>query len=161
MIWLCGTQRNILGRRAQVFMSSARNTWERISASWGELIRCVQNLPPHVDILIKKSQAAEPWLFGFRKSSMAWRKGALRNWRLALPNGKSIHIREYADHFKIHWDVADPRKNPLKHFIYDTRRLYNTIRLLVIGMASTMTLLYHPGILQALISMIDKSIIIP
>lgn len=142
-------------------MSGARNTWEKIYASWNELIRFVQGLPPHVDLIIKKSQLMEPWLFGFRKSRIGWKKGALRHWRLALPNGKSIHIREYADHFKIHWDIADPRKNPLKHFMYDTRRLYNAIRLLAVGAASLAALLYHPEILQALMGLLDKGLLIP
>ena len=143
-----------------MFMNSARNKWDRIIASWNDLIKSVQELPPHVDLLIKKSQVIEPWLCGFRKSSIGWRKGALRNWRLALSNGKSIHIREYADHFKIHWDIADPRKNPLKHFVYDTRRLYNTIRLLLVFITSA-AFIYHPEILQALMSALEKGAIIP
>jgi len=141
-------------------MSGARNTWEKIFASWNELIRLVQELPPHVDLLIKKSQVIEPWMCGFRRSKMGWKKGALRNWRLALSNGKSIHIREYSDYFRVHWDIADPRKNPFKHFIYDTRRLYNSIRLALVCCLSA-TFIYHPEILQALMSVLEKGVLIP
>ncbi|MEM0121116.1 MAG: hypothetical protein QW514_04500 [Thermoprotei archaeon] len=141
-------------------MNSARTKWDKILASWNDLIKHVQELPPHVDLLIKKSQVKEPWLYGFRKSSIGWRKGAMRTWRLALTNGKGIHIREYSDHFKIHWDIADPRKNPLKHFVYDTRRLYNAIRILLIFIVSA-TFAYHPEILQALINVVERGAIIP
>lgn len=153
-------KRLYFGLVENIHVSSPRNAWEKISSSWSELIKLVQGLAPHVDLLVKKSQVVEPWLFGFRKSSVGWKKGALRHWRLALSNGRSIHIREYADHFKIHWDFADPRKNPFKHLVYDTRRLYNAIRVLV-ACATSAAFLYHPEFLQALIGLIEKGVLIP
>jgi hypothetical protein len=136
-----------------------RDAWEKLVASWNELIRSVQQLPPHVDLSIKRAQVEEPRHFGFRKS-VGWKKGSLRNWRLALPNGRCIHVREYRDHFKIHWDIADPRKNPFKHLVYDTRRLYNSIKIMFV-FTTTAIFMYHPEAVQFLLNTLIKGFIIP
>jgi hypothetical protein len=124
--------------------------WKGFRSEWSDLIKKVQQMPPHVDLLVSRLQVEEPIRFGFRKS-VGWRKGALTNWRLALPSGRCIHVREYRDIFKIHWDIADPRHNPLRHLMYDTRRLYNSIRLTVI-FAITATFVYHPDMLPMILN---------
>jgi hypothetical protein len=136
-----------------------KNAWKSIRETWSELIKSVQRLPPHVDLLIHKSIVDEPWLFGFRKSLMAWKKGSLRNWRLALPNGRCIHVREYKDHFKIHWDIADPRKNPFKHLVYDTQRLFNTLKLSFF-VSTAALFVYRPETIQAIMALF-RAFVVP
>ena len=41
-------------------------------------------------------------------------RGAARQYRYG-----NLHIREYAGHYTIHADRADPRRDPLGHLIYD------------------------------------------
>lgn len=120
-------------------MNSRDRVWKRWRARWVGVIMNVQRLPPHVDLFIRKSLNEDPKLFGFRKSLIAWKKGCISNWRLNLPNGRSIHIREYTDHFRIHWDFADPKRNPLKHFVYDTKTLFRALSLT--GLASSLLLM--------------------
>ena len=41
-------------------------------------------------------------------------RGAARQYRYG-----NLHIREYAGHYTVHTDKADPRHNPLGHLAYD------------------------------------------
>lgn len=31
----------------------------------------------------------------------------------------NLHIREYVDHYTVHVDKADPRRDPVRHLVYD------------------------------------------
>lgn len=133
--------------------------WDRIKSSWRDLVKRVQQLPPHVDMLVSKATVSPPSRFGFRRS-VGWKKGSIVNWRLALANGRSIHVREYCDHFKIHWDIADPGKNPLRHLVYDTRRLFNALRVSA-ALSLTAVVFYHSELLQTVFGVLEKSLIVP
>ena len=52
-------------------------------------------------------QWAEPTLLGDPR-------GAARQYRYG-----NLHIREYADHYTVHTDKADPRRDPVGHLIRD------------------------------------------
>ncbi|MEM3670732.1 MAG: hypothetical protein QW767_03195 [Thermoprotei archaeon] len=139
--------------------SSKPRRWKNFGSGWRDLVKRVQQLPPHVDLWVAKASVSPPNIVGFRKS-VGWKKGSIANWRLALANGRSIHAREYRDHFRIHWDIADPRKNPLRHLVYDTRKLFNALR---VSFALTLTAVCfsHPDILQSAVAMLEKGLLYP
>jgi len=61
---------------------------------------------PHKEIRIPKSKMLElPSEFKEIPDFLGHKKDAIRQYR--GPN--NIHIREYADHWKAHWDWGDPR----------------------------------------------------
>ncbi len=51
----------------------------------------------------------------FRKTLMGYTKGAVSQYR----GPYSTHVREYSDHYTIHRDFIDPRKNPISHLAKD------------------------------------------
>lgn len=51
----------------------------------------------------------------FRKTLLGYTKGATNQYR----GPHSTHVREYPDHYTIHRDFIDPRKNPLSHLAKD------------------------------------------
>jgi hypothetical protein len=50
------------------------------------------------------------------------KKGAKRQFRYG-----SLHIREYADHYSLHIDKIDPRKDPLGHLLIDAPEYLTSI----------------------------------
>lgn len=42
------------------------------------------------------------------------KKGSKRQYRMG-----NLHVREYADHYKVHEDKIDPRRDPLGHILID------------------------------------------
>lgn len=51
----------------------------------------------------------------FRKTLLGYTKGAVNQYR----GPHSTHVREYSDHYTIHRDFIDPRRNPLSHLAKD------------------------------------------
>lgn len=55
---------------------------------------------------------AEPTLLGDPR-------GAARQYRYG-----NLHIREYDDHYAVHTDRADPRRDPLGHLVHDAPEVF-------------------------------------
>jgi len=53
---------------------------------------------------------------GVEETKLGFKEGAIRQYRY----GDGLHIREYEDEFVIHVDKYDPRREPLKHLIFDS-----------------------------------------
>ena len=72
-------------------------------------------MPRYKEIAISKS--VMPSLpEGYEESRLGASDGALIQYR-----GRSgVHVREYKDHFLVHSDRFDPRKNPLLHVVVDS-----------------------------------------
>lgn len=51
----------------------------------------------------------------FKKTLLGYTKGALNQYR----GPHSTHVREYSDHYTIHRDFIDPRRNPISHLAKD------------------------------------------
>ncbi|HKJ96899.1 MAG TPA: hypothetical protein VJ944_04080 [Thermoplasmataceae archaeon] len=51
----------------------------------------------------------------FKKTLLGYTKGATNQYR----GPHSTHVREYSDHYTIHRDFIDPRKNPVIHLAKD------------------------------------------
>jgi len=100
---------------------------------WTNVIKRVLSLKPHKDLYIEKRRVTHPLYAGFRHS-IGEPKGQIADYRLRLINGRSIHVREYKDHYRVHWDIVDPSVNPLLHLKYDAPHWYN-ILISTIGVA--------------------------
>lgn len=93
---------------------------------WVSIIRKVLALKPHEDILVPKASVKHPLTIGFRRS-IGEPKGQSADYRLRLSDGKSIHVREYRDCYKVHWDMVDPSVDPIRHLKYDAPHWYKMI----------------------------------
>jgi hypothetical protein len=56
--------------------------------------------------------------YGFTRSLGEW-QGQLADFRYMLPDKRSIHLRVFPDHFRLHWDYIDPRADPIGHIAVD------------------------------------------
>jgi hypothetical protein len=56
--------------------------------------------------------------YGFTISLGEW-QGQIADYRYMLPDKRSIHLRVFPDHFRLHWDYIDPRADPLGHIAVD------------------------------------------
>jgi hypothetical protein len=56
--------------------------------------------------------------YGFTRSLGEF-QGQLADFRYMLPDKRSIHLRVFNDHFRLHWDYIDPRADPIGHIAAD------------------------------------------
>lgn len=97
---------------------------------WSKIIDKVLTLPAHEDMIVKKSNALiHPTLVGFKRS-VGEPHGQSADYRLRLYDGKSIHVREYNDHYRVHWDKVDPSVSIIAHLKHDAPHIY----MLLLGM---------------------------
>jgi hypothetical protein len=45
--------------------------------------------------------------------------GQWADYGIELPDGRGIHIKEYEDHYKVHWDRVAPSRSKIGHMIAD------------------------------------------
>ncbi len=86
---------------------------------WGYIARVVLNQQEHTDLQIMKLSVPHPLEAGFRKGRGDY-AGQKANYRLALPDGRGLHVKEYDDYYLIHRDRWDPSIDPLRHIIEDS-----------------------------------------
>ena len=87
----------------------------------------------HEDIIIQKIQLIHPKKAGFYES-IGDPQGQIADYRKPLNDGKSIHTREYNDHYRIHWDYFDPVRNIVGHMIFDAPQWLIVFSLIGIGL---------------------------
>ena len=86
--------------------------------TWEQVINEVLTQPKHSDITVEKWRL--PSLPNDFKPRMADDDGQIADYGLALEDETGIHVKEYDDYYKIHWDTKDPSVNPLGHLVYDS-----------------------------------------
>lgn len=87
--------------------------------TWEELEDHILQLAAHEDISVDKEFFDKESLQQF-KSIWGDNDGQITNYRIKIESSsKSIHIKEYDDHYKIHWDKANPATDPVLHLIED------------------------------------------
>lgn len=87
---------------------------------WNEIEDQVLRRPPRDEIEISKNKIVHPKNSGYKISSMGSPKGQSIDYRKSLADNRGLHIREYENKYKIHWDEKDPRENPLVHLKKDS-----------------------------------------
>jgi len=105
--------------------------------SWDNLIHHILRLPVHQDIAVSKSAILSPLEEGFRVSIGEF-KGQMADFRRPMPDGRSIHVKEFKKHFLAHWDFRDPSLDPLGHLVQDAPHILGLLSLaafVVLGLA--------------------------
>ena len=86
--------------------------------SWEQVINEVLAQPKHTDIVVEKYRV--PPVPSDFKSRPADDDVQIADYGLALEDDTGIHIKEYDDCYKVHWDTKDPSVDPLGHLFYDS-----------------------------------------
>lgn len=87
--------------------------------NWDDIVKVVLSMPPHRDLALLKSQLPSPRLSGFRRRWLSEPRGQRADWEKVMPDGRSVHVREYRDYYLVHWDIASPSRSALRHLLYD------------------------------------------
>ena len=82
------------------------------------IYRILEN-PPHVDVTISKHLVVNPLEEGFTETFLSEPQGQLRDYELTLSDGKRIHVREFKDKYRAHWDIVSPSVDILEHLRRD------------------------------------------
>lgn len=108
------------------------NTTYRLTGgyySWEQITRLVLTYLAHTDIIVMHHMVpAIPSHFTKRPAD---HDGQIADYGLGLPDKRGIHVKVYEDHYKVHWDIRDPKKDPLGHLFYDATHWFV---ILIIGM---------------------------
>ena len=84
---------------------------------WWYYEQQVLQMPCHKDLRVEKNDVIHPKYLGFYES--IGEHPCIAHWRKRLPDNKGLHIREFADHYLLHWDWIDPSSNWIGHLILD------------------------------------------
>jgi hypothetical protein len=58
-------------------------------------------------------------LIEYRPTNLGEKKGSLKQYRHG-----NLHIREYENHYSVHYDKIDPRNDPLGHVMVDATKYF-------------------------------------
>jgi hypothetical protein len=89
---------------------------------WSPIIREVLSLPPHVDIVVPKIPLPKE-----ARRTLGEFRGQVADWEIKLEDGRRIHIVEFEDCYKVHWDLVSPHENPIGHLRKDAKHWYDLL----------------------------------
>ena len=92
------------------------STMELMTA-WHGVALAALALPKHGKLVVPRDRVPHPEASGLYASIGLAPK--CRHYRHALPDGRGLHVHEYADHYRVHWDAVDPSVSVLRHFLHD------------------------------------------
>jgi len=72
----------------------------------------------HVDLRIAKDAVSHPSSAGL-VCHTGDPRGQRADYRRPLPDGRGIHVKEFADRYEVHWDKVDPTEDFLGHVLAD------------------------------------------
>ncbi|HET7337700.1 MAG TPA: hypothetical protein VFJ23_07400 [Candidatus Nitrosotalea sp.] len=85
--------------------------------TWEQVIGTVLQHPAHTDIVVHKTMI--PPLPDYFTERMADADGQKADYGASLEDKRGIHVKEYDEHYKVHWDRRDPNVDPLGHLYHD------------------------------------------
>lgn len=94
-----------------------------VKGDWASVARLILSTPPGQDARIELRQVPHPSSAGFREAS-GWPMGQNADWRLMYSDGRGLHVKEYDDHYLVHWDQCDPAFSAVGHLAKDTPRQF-------------------------------------
>ena len=86
--------------------------------TWQAATEQVLRLPMHEAVELDHQAARHPRQAGFRRS-IGLDLRARGHYRRRLPDGRGLHVLEFRDHYRIHWDATHPSTGLLRHFTED------------------------------------------
>jgi len=88
-----------------------------METTWKAIAVAVMALPQHGKLHVPRDRVPHPEHAGLYRSLGLARQ--CRHYRQALPDGRGLHVHEYADHYRVHWDAVDPSVSLLRHLWHD------------------------------------------
>ncbi len=83
-----------------------------------------------------------PETTGIFRKSIGELKGQTADWRATVGGSdRGIHVVEFDDHYEMHIDQFDPRKNPIKHLLIDSPKYGFAIGAITLGVGTVLALL--------------------
>jgi hypothetical protein len=103
-----------------------------LKTAWQGIALAALALPRHEKLVVSREGVPHPKDAGLYLSVGLAQK--CRHYRRALPDGRGLHVHEYADRFVVHWDAVDPSVSVLRHFLEDvthaiSRRLRRVVNI--------------------------------
>ncbi len=103
------------------------------SNEWNAIIEIVLSKPAHTDVRISKLEVPHPLVAGFIEH-FGDSAGQLANYRLPLPDGRELHVKEYTEDYSTHWDNSSAIRNPFGHILRDgSKWFFLIVALLILG----------------------------
>lgn len=90
-------------------------------ACWDAVERLVLAQPAGRDLHLIKAALPHPTEGGLDRAMGIPKGGSFRHFRRTVMERSCLHVREYRDHYQVHWDRTDPRLAPLAHWWGDVR----------------------------------------
>ena len=88
------------------------------NSAWDAIIRSAKRRPPHEDVRVEHFEVGGiPDDFYERPADY---DGQDADYGFPLDDGTGVHVKEYGDHYMVHWDRRDPRADPLGHLYKDS-----------------------------------------
>lgn len=94
---------------------------------WSSIAEEVLRKSEHEEVIVDKQLVPHPTQTTFFKRSLGIPRGQIADYRMKLKDGRSLHIVEFKDHYRIHWDIHDPEENPLGHLLTDSPKWLSSI----------------------------------
>lgn len=106
-----------------------------LKTAWQGIALAALALPRHEKLVVARDRVPHPKESGLYLSvGLAQR---CRHYRKALPDGRGLHVHEYADRFVVHWDAVDPSVSVLRHFLKDvTHAIARRLRRIPVAMVT-------------------------
>jgi hypothetical protein len=89
---------------------------------WKAIASAVMALPQHGKLHVRRDEVPHPRDAGLYRSVGLARK--CRHYRHVLPDGRGLHVHEYDDHYRVHWDAVDPSVSLLRHLWHDVTHAF-------------------------------------
>lgn len=88
------------------------------AATWSEVEGALRHQPPGAVLEVARDVMPSPTSVGMRRS-VGLPVGQSVDWRKALSDGRSLHVREYGDAYRCHLDDVDPSVSVVDHLRQD------------------------------------------
>jgi hypothetical protein len=85
---------------------------------WNAVALAVMALPKHGKLRVARDTVPHPSACGLYRST-GLNRSCTSHYRHVLPDGRGLHVHEYADHYHVHWDAVDPSVSLVRHFLHD------------------------------------------
>jgi len=99
---------------------------------WDEILDLILTFEKHADLQINQLQLPE--IPDYFEERLGDDDGQDEDYGYEEKDGRSIHLKVYGnDFFRIHWDVKDPKRNPIGHLIHDAPHWLVAAGLAILG----------------------------
>jgi hypothetical protein len=105
-----------------------------VQLTWLEVARHLAAGPSRAQAEIAADLVEDPEAAGLA-TARGWPVGQAADWRLRLPDGRSLHVQDFGDRYRAHLDAVDPALHPVEHMLGDLPRVSLTGTLVLGGLA--------------------------